>query len=273
VFSLSDRGFFGLAVMIYGLSAVYSIFLWKKGFQHHNRVNYVLMAIGLCFHTVAMIKRGFSFSRCPVNNLYEAITFVAWTIVAAYLALGTWSRLRFLGAFTSPVIFAIGVFALMPALDQHGTKPHFSSSPVSLHAALVLLSYGAFGLSSIAAFMYLMQEHDLKIHKFRAVFSLLPPIQRLETVMSWLMLAGLVLFTAGLCFAPVIMHEKYGVYLNLDAKTLWSVVIWLVYLALIVMRWAFSQRGRRLAWGSVAGFTFLLLTFWGTNLMSSVHQQ
>src|SRR5439155_15403593 len=161
---------------------IYSIFLWRKGFRQDNRVNYSLLFIAFAFHTLAMFKRGFTFSRCPVNNLYEAIIFIAWTIVAAYLAVGTWSRLRFLGAFASPVLFALGVFAFMPGLDTHGPKPEFSNGLRSLHAALILLAYGAFGLSSVAAFMYLTQEHDLKLHKFRAIFSLLPPIQRLELV-------------------------------------------------------------------------------------------
>jgi uncharacterized membrane protein YbhN (UPF0104 family) len=60
-----------------------------------------------------MIKRGFSLERCPVHNLFEATMFVMWTMVAAYLVFGIWSRLRFLGAFASPVLFAIGVFALL----------------------------------------------------------------------------------------------------------------------------------------------------------------
>ena len=41
--------------------------------------------------------------------------------MAAYLVIGLLPRLRFLGAFASPVLLAIGVFALMPALDPpHG---------------------------------------------------------------------------------------------------------------------------------------------------------
>ena len=55
-----------------------------------------------------MIKRGFSLERCPVNNLFEATMFVTWTMVAAYLMFGIWSRLRFLGAFVSPLLFALG---------------------------------------------------------------------------------------------------------------------------------------------------------------------
>ena len=78
---------------------------------------YLLLLLGFGFHTAAMLLRGFRLNRCPVTNLYEATIFVMWTIVAVYLVVGLWARLRFLGAFASPVLFAIGVFALMPSLD------------------------------------------------------------------------------------------------------------------------------------------------------------
>ena len=227
-----------IAVILYGLSAVYSIFLLRKGFRQDNRINYLLLLIAAGFHTLAMLKRGFSLARCPINNLYEATAFIGWTMVMTYLAFGLWSRLRFLGAFASPVLLAIGVFALMPALDVHGARPQFTGGWLSLHVALFALAYGSFGLSSVAGLMYLTQEHNLKFHKLRAVISLMPPIQRLESAASRLLLAGFAMLSA----------------------------------ALVVMRWRFSQVGRRFAWGSIAGFVFVLLTFWGSSLLSPIHR-
>jgi HemX protein len=186
-------------VAVYGCSMVYSVFLWRKGFRKDNRINYILLLLGFSFHTRAMMMRGLTLNHCPVTNLYEATTFVLWTIVAAYLVLGLWSRLRFLGAFASPGLFAIGVFALMPSLDAtHNWRPEFQGALTSLHAALMALSYGAFGLSSVAALMYLTQERNLKFHKLQAIFSLMPPIQRLESAVGRLLVGGFVLLTLGL---------------------------------------------------------------------------
>ena len=96
---------------------IYSVFLWRNGFRRDDHVNYLLLLLGFGFHTTAMLLRGFRLDHCPVTNLYEATIFAMWTIVAVYLVVGLWARLRFLGAFASPVLFAIGVFALMPSLD------------------------------------------------------------------------------------------------------------------------------------------------------------
>jgi ABC-type transport system involved in cytochrome c biogenesis permease subunit len=258
--------------MLYGLSMVYSIFLWRKGFRRADYVNYFVLLAAFALHTTAMAMRGFDLKHCPVTNLYEATTFALWTLVALYLVVGIWPRLRFLGAFAAPILFAIGVFALMPSLDaRRGTEP---GVPVwtSFHAALLALSYGAFGLSCVAGLMYLTQEHNLKFHKLQAIFSLLPPIQRLDSVIVRLLVSGFVLLTAGLALGAVdLVHLRNADSYRGDPKILWSAVVWLMYLGLIVMRWKFAQGGRRFALGAIGSFAFVLLTFWGTNALSSLH--
>ncbi len=252
---------------------IYSVFLWRKGFRQDNRVNYFLLLLAFGLHTTAMTMRGFSLNHCPVTNLYEATTFAMWTIVAAYLVVGLWSRLRFLGAFASPGLFAIGVFAFMPSLDTpHGARPEVPVVWTSLHAALLALSYGAFGLSSVAAVMYLMQERNLKLHKIQAVFSLMPPIQRLEAAAGRLLLSGFILLTLGLALGAYDLAylQNRHAYRD-DLKIVWSVVVWLLYLGLVVMRWKFAQGGRRFALGAIGSFLFVLLTFWGTNALSPLH--
>jgi HemX protein len=269
----TDRHLFLLAVVVYGLSMVYSVFLWRNGFRRDNHVNYLLLLLGFGLHTAAMLKRGLSLNHCPVHNLYETTAFAMWTIVGLYLVIGLWARLRFLGAFASPVLFAIGVFALMPSLDaQHNSQPELPAAWTSLHAALMALAYGAFGLSAVAALMFLTQERNLKFHKLQAIFSLMPPIQRLEAAVGRLLMAGFILLTFGLASGIVDLtrinnpHQYRG-----DPKIVWSVLVWLLYLALVVMRWRFAQGGRRFALSALGSFVFVLLTFWGTNVLSPLH--
>ena len=269
--TLTDRDYFLIAVVLYGMSSLYSIFLLRKGFRQDNRINYLLLLGAFVLHTLAMVKRGFSLQRCPMNNLYEATLVIAWTIVATYLVLGIFSRLRFLGAFASPLLFAIGIFALMRPLDAPAGQAAFAGAWSSLHKALILLSYGAFGLGSVAGIMYLTQEHDLKYRKLRAVLSLLPPIQRLEVVIGRSLLVGFALFTAGLITSGVYLKQTRNVYFTGDAEVIYSLFVWAIYLALLVLHWRFSQRGRRFALGAVGSFVFVMLTFWGIYMLSGIH--
>jgi ABC-type transport system involved in cytochrome c biogenesis permease subunit len=269
----NDRILYALAVVFYGVSLVYSVFLWRRGFRQDDRTHFGILLFGFVLNTVALCKRGIYFDRCPVNNLYEAMVFLTWTIAGVCNALNFAPKLRFVGVFASPVLFSLGVFALMPSLDvKHGGHPNFANGPTSLHAALIILAYGAFGLACVAGLMFLTQENDLKRHKTRALLSKLPSIQKLEQTIGRLMVAGFVLLTAGLVVGAIWVPLPEGKTYFGDLKVIWSAGLWLLYLSLMVLRWGFAQRGRRFAWGAVAGFAIIVLTFWGANLGSALHQ-
>lgn len=271
MFVLTDRTYFALAVVCYLLSTLYAVFLWRKGFREDDRACYLLLFAGLVLHTVAMAKRGFSFNRCPVTNLYEATTFTAWGIVAAYAVLGLWRRLRFLGAFASPVLVGIGVFALMPALDTHVPNAVKLSPWTSVHASIVMLAYGAFGVGAVASIMYLMQARDLKLRRLWVITSRLPSIARLELVAVQAMFVGFTLLSLGLVLGVGGLKHERGVFWTKDPKLAWSVFVWMLYASLITLRYRTRLGGRRLAWGALGAFSFVLTTFWFFNLWSSIH--
>jgi ABC-type uncharacterized transport system permease subunit len=262
---------FLLAVVCYGGGMIHSLFLWRRGFLRDARVGYFLLVAAFLLQSWAMFLRGMSINACPVNNLFEAMLFVCWGLVVACLALGISSRLRFIAAFASPLLFAMGVFALMPALDTAPTgAPQFSGWLVSIHAAMILLAYGAFGMAAVSAIMFLTQDHNLKLKKLSAVLSVMPPIQRLERVSSGLVVAGFIMLTLGLLAGAWIPRQEGISYFG-DVKVKWSGLLWFAYLALIAGRWRFDLAGRHFAYAVAGVFAFLLLTFWGTNLLSSLH--
>ncbi len=267
--SLTDRQIFGIAVILYGISAVYSIFLLRRETRRDNRVNYFLLLAAFLAHSYSMVLSGFSLASCPIKNLYGATTFVLWTMVAAYLLVGSFHKLRFLGAFASPLLFGIGVFALFTPRHVSEAVPNFTGGWGSLHIAAFTLAYAAWGLSAVAGVMYLTQERDLKMHKLRAILSLMPPIQRLEMVTNRLLIAGFVLFTIGLGVSVTFAH-KGEFTMRGDFKVIWAAFVWLLYLGLILLRWKF-WRGRRFAGSAIGAFAFVLLTFWGSSLMSPSH--
>ena len=102
-----------LAVALYGVSMMHSVFLWRKGFRRDTHVNYLLLLGAFGFHTVAMLMRGLRLNHCPVSNLYEATAFVMWTIVA---------RLPGGRALVAPAVSGRLCFAR--ALRPRGLRPH-----------------------------------------------------------------------------------------------------------------------------------------------------
>ncbi len=258
-------------MLLYGSATIYSVFLWRKGFRRDDWANYFLLATGIALHTFAITKRGLSFNACPVNNLYEAVTFLLWALGLAALVFALLPRCKFICAFAAPVLFTLGVFALMPSLDPpHGLKPEFSGALRSLHAATILQAYGAFGLAAVAAMMFLVEQRDLKLNKLRALMSFFPSMQKLERITARLVFAGFLLLSIGLLAGWQLPRATNSFYFS-DAKVLWSALLWLVYLEALVAHQFFGRPARRFAVGSIMAFIFLLLTFWITNLNSPLH--
>lgn len=269
---LSDRTLFAAAVALCGLAAGRAAFLWRRGFSRDDWWCYGLLCLAWIPASGALLARGFSLQRCPVSNLFEAVMFVAWATLSSHIVIGFWSKLRFLSALAAPLLVALGIFGLQPGLDQPGPVLDLSRGLVSLHAAFILLAYGTFGLSAAAALMFLAQERNLKLHKLRAVLSLLPSIERLERVIVEALTVGLSLLTVGLALSIFLVRATQDAPVRGDPKVLWSLLVWGIYLAILVARSGFRRGPRFTAWGSAATFVFVILTFWGTNLLSPLHQ-
>lgn len=264
---------FAIAVLIYGVATGYAVFLWRRGFSRDDWWCYALLATATIPHTGALLARGFSLQRCPVSNLFEATMFVSWTLLICHLVAGLWSRLRFVVAFGSPLLLALGIFGMNRHLDTPGPALDMAHGWVSLHAAVILLAYGTFGLSAAAAVMYLGQDRDLKLHKLRAVLSRLPSIERLERVIVQSVTTGLVLLTLGLASSAILVRSMDHSGVRGDPKVAWSILVWMLYLGMLVARYRFNRGARWMAWASLSSFLFVMLTFWGTNLLSPLHQQ
>ena len=272
MYFFADRTWYALAVAFYGLATVHGVLLWRRGMQRGEWLNYLTLAIGFGAHTAALMGRGFSLKQCPVTNLFEALMFVTWAICGAYLIMGgTWSKIRFVSVFLAPGLLAAGFFGLQPRLDEPGPNFDLEHTAVSLHVSMVLLAYAAFGLASLAGILYLIRERPGASETAQKLSVELPAGDRLERVLLRSLGGGLILLTAGLVMSFGLMRERYGVLVRPDPKIAWSILVWVVYLGLMVSRLRFHQAGHRLAWGALGGFLFVVLTFWGTNLLSPIH--
>lgn len=267
-----ERMVFALALACYGLATGHAVWLWRRGFDRGGWTQYGLLLAGFAAHTGAMIGRGFTLARCPVTNLFEALMFVSWAIAAAYLVGGWWKPLRFLAVFVAPVLLVVGIFALQPGLDRPGPEFDLEHAAVSLHVALVLLAYAGFGFACATAILYVVRERGGGDSPgLQAFAARLPAVDRLERILLRSLGTGLILLTAGLIGSFALMRERYGVVVRPDPKIAWSILVWAVYFGLLIQRLKFRQAPARLAWGAMGGFAFVILTFWGTNLLSPIH--
>jgi ABC-type transport system involved in cytochrome c biogenesis permease subunit len=143
---------------------------------------------------------------------------------------------------------------------------------VTTHMVCTLLSYAAFLVAFVAGGLFLLQERQLKRKTLGRLFHRLPPLEVLDGVNFVALGAGWGLLTAGLAFGLVGSRLLIGRWWIEDPKAYVTALLWLAYLALWVVRWRATLRGRRVAWLSALGFCLVVFTAVGVGgLLPTLH--
>jgi HemX protein len=259
-----ERWFLIASTICFLCGFAYAMYALGARVARPSRWNFGVMLTGFALQSAFLQVRGQEVGRCPLTNLFEVLVFLSWAVVLLYFVVGGSYRLSLLGTFTAPLVFLLQTVAqLLPSAWQPPIhKPSAGFWP-ELHAAVSLIAYGAFALACVAGVMYLVQERLLKKHRLNSVYQNLPPIHDLAEALQRVLIAGLVLLTIGL-----IAGFLAGNAAEHKAAIAWAVGVWILYGALLVLRWTHRFSARRIAWLSVAAFTIALTTL---GAMSFIH--
>ena len=265
---MQDRLWLFLATLGYLASAGWGLYALGSQRTHANRGTFLLIAVAFVFHSVFLHQRGEAIQHCPITNLFETLAFFSWSLVLTYLVVGPTYRMSILGAFTAPIVFLINFFALAAAsqIDLPGSVPHLGWQ-LELHATLALLGLGVLGVAALAGVAYLIQERQLKRHVLTSWFYALPNVGRLELVQQRVLIWGFAIFSGGAILGFFIPHHGPDDWV----KIAWSAAVWCLYAALVVVLALGRLSHKKTALLSVAGYVFILLTFWGINSLSEAH--
>lgn len=263
--------FLVIATLCYLIATVgYLIYLFKDRELVH-RVSWSIMLIGALFHAGAIAIRSMKIGQLAFTTGQEAISLFAWMFVATYLILQLRLQLRILGSFVSPLAV---IFMLSSSLLPDNILPRsefFKSGWVILHVGSLFLANALFALAFSVGIMYLLQEKHIKRKNFGFLYMRLPSLERLDSIAHYCLVAGFPLMTGGLvagfAYAAFVWNKPW----SWDPKEILSLVTWIIYAILVHERLAVGWRGRRAAWLAIFGFTVILLTFLGANLLLPGH--
>jgi len=261
-----DRIWLVLATLGYLASAFWGFYALGARRTIANRTTFILIGTAFVLHTIFLHQRGTAIGHCPITNLFETMAFFSWSLVLTYLVVGQAYRMSILGAFTAPVVFLINFFALIAPIDVPSSMPKLGWQ-LELHATLALLGLGVLGIAALAGLTYLIQERQLKRRSLTSWFYSLPNVGRLEVVQQQVLVWGFAIFSAGAVLGFFIPHQHAADWV----KIAWSAAVWALYAALVVVLGLGRLSHKKTALLSVAGYVFILLTFWGINSLSEAH--
>jgi len=230
------------------------------------------MATGFILHTAALIADWAVDGHYPLFFLRETLSFLAWALVGGYMLILYKYRAQALGVLAMPLISVLTFIALLIKSGPQDAPAMFSATWLfPIHTTLLLFAYAAFFIVFMASVMYLLQERELKLKTFGAIFHRLPSLTTVNQLATTSAIFGLTLLTLGIATGMLWSSARDGHIWHNDPKEIFAVLTWLLYFLLLIYRSSASWRGRNAAWLGVAGFALVLCTFFGTRLLGGYH--
>jgi ABC-type uncharacterized transport system permease subunit len=191
----------------------------------------------------------------PFIDMREALSFIAWLAVGAYLAVSFRYRVPLVGALLVPITIVLDVAARLGPAKADAT-PHASTLLATLHIGLAAGGVAVFAVAAADALVYLVAEGQLKKRRFGALFKKGPPLETLDALNRRCILLGFPMFTVAMVTGAiwVMRLPDGGIDKLLAARYLLSTVAWGLFGLLVVARVAAGWRGRRAALVTLAGF-------------------
>jgi ABC-type uncharacterized transport system permease subunit len=260
------------ALAAYLVAAIHSVLAFINKRRSVQRVAEWSVAAGFILHSAALIADWVIDGHYPLFFIRETLSFLAWALVAVYMIVLSRYRAQALGVFTMPLISLLTFVALVSQADPPGTPAAFSTTLLfPIHTTLLIFAYAAFFVVFMASVMYLLQERELKLKTFSAIFHRLPSLSTINQVATTSAIFGLTLLTLGIASGMVWSSSRFGRIWANDPKEIFALLTWMLYFALLIYRSSASWRGRNAAWLGVAGFALVLCTFFGARLLGGYH--
>jgi len=231
----------------------------------------LLLGVGAASHLLYVTMASAVAGVCPVESVNFALSVAALTAAAVYLVARRWWPLDALGVVVAPL-------GLVPLLGTRLAGLHAAGQRVppvflTLHVAANLVGLALFTLACSAAAFYLFVERRLKQKRFASVAGRLPPLDALDRAEHRFLLTGFPLLTLGIVTGTVWAHQlKIGAGSEFWRAAL-SMVAWLVFGGVLLLRVAAGWRGRRAAVGTIAGFVVTLLILVGYLVRPATHAE
>ena len=221
------------------------------------------LLIGLLGHAVVLYpdiitQGGLNF------NIFNVVSLTTLFMLLFYWGFCLYRQILPLGILATPLAFLgmmIGFFGDAPY------HPLSTISPIlQAHIIMSLAAYSVLFMAAIAAIMLRLQISELKRQTFHRVWvDKLPSLQSMEALLFDMITVGFMLLSISLLLGFIDTTNLLAQ--HLVHKTVFSLLSWLVFGALLVGHWRFGWRGQRAANMTLYGVILLGLAFIGTKFV------
>ena len=264
-----------LAALIYlGLAAHFWRTRWRgavldqpvKGLAGWERA---WLSVVLLIHGVTLTQEIFPTGGVSMQfGFAVALSMITWLAVTLYWIESFYARMEGLQMLGLPLA---AVCSLLPWLipGQH-LLANVDSPVFRLHFLMAMLAYSLFTLAALHAILMAIAEKRLHRGRMTPLFAGLPPLLTMETLLFRLIHIAFALLTLTLASGALFSEQIFGKALPFNHKTVFAILSWLIFAALLFGRHRYGWRGRKALRWTLAGFGVLLLAYVGSRFVLEV---
>ncbi len=251
---------FAVALCLYGCSTVlFFLEVARRGrlptgerADSRRHLPVVLLAIAALGHGGYVTIASFVAHVCPIHSVHFILSVAVLLSISGYLGARRWFRIDALGLLLAPLAlaFLLGTFFL----GKPGPEEKLSASFIALHVMAALIGVALFVLAGGAAALYLVQDKRLKNKRAIASLGALPALDTLDRALHRFLVAGFPLLTLAILTGTFWARRLEMGTPEEIMRTVFGYATWLLVAGVLLLRAAAGWRGRRSAYGTLAGF-------------------
>jgi len=215
--------------------------------------------LGALLHAGHIVLSSLVLQICPVEEMHFGMSLVSVLACAVYLLARGRYRIDGLGALVAPLSLTFLLASRIASVGGPEPSARVKSVILPVHVTVNLLGEALFALAFCAAVAYLVQENRLKTKRVGGLFQRLPPLDALDKAEHVFLLAGFPLLTIGILTGTVWARRMDASGSAEVARAAFGYATWVLFASVLVLRAVAGWRGRRAAYGTIAGFGFAVL--------------
>ena len=252
-----------------------AVFLWRDALRPAaaqggaTRASWAHLAlfVPLALHALLLLRAVFAPDALYLG-IGTAVSVIIWLTVLIYWTGGFFYRLEGLQVLVLPSAAVLSLLTIiLPALHPL-SNTHLAA--FKAHLVISLLAYGFFTIASLHVLMMALMERRLHRGNLPRFMQNLPPLLTMERLLFQIIFAGFILLTLTLGSGILFSEELFGKPMQLNHKTVFGILSWVIFAAMLAGRALYGWRGRVAMRWTLAGFLSLFLAYIGSKFVLEV---
>jgi cytochrome c-type biogenesis protein CcsB len=248
-------GLHWLAVIVYSIAAVINVFgviFEKKSFE---RISYLIIAVGLLMHGIAILYWWYITGHGPYMVKYEVLSSSAWVSLALFLVfMKIFPKIKSLSIFIFPSTFLLIALGLFFNPEIKKVPPTFNSIWLVLHVSFYKIALGTLLIALAFSFFFILQERS----NIRWLARL--PAKNIVDIYAYRFAGfGFTFWGIAMLSGSIWAYQSWGRFWAWDPIESWSLITWIFFGLYLHLRRFFGWAGEKASYLYI--FCFLLSVF------------